>query len=122
MNGRSCTTEWDCSTTSNPNCTLCTTIEFVFKVLVPWVFGIGVIAALVFLVIGGIRYIMAGDDQKKITDARGTITWSVIGFIIIILAAAIIRLVWVFWGVDENQIFKIPWERDSGVIDCSQCS
>lgn len=121
-----CKNDFDCSVISNPHCTACSIIFFIFKILVPWVFGLGILAAVVFLVIGGIRYTTAGDDPKKITDAKGTITWSVVGLVILILAAAIIRLVWIFFGFEEGKIFLIPTLPGEGgvaepVLDCTAC-
>lgn len=120
LEGLPCQTKWDCATVSNSNCSLCTMIEFVVNVMIVWIFGLGILAALVFLVIGGIRYITAGDDEKKIGDAKGTIKWALVGFIIVILAAAVIRLVWYFFGFEQDKIFVIPTD-DPTIIDCRSC-
>ena len=57
------------------------------------------IAAFVLLIIGGIRWILAGGDEKAVAGARGTITAALIGLVIVLVAYAIIRLVEIFFGV-----------------------
>ena len=55
----------------------------------------GLIAAISFLmiVIGGFRYVISIGDPQKITTARKTITYSVIGLIISLSALAIVGFV-----------------------------
>ena len=45
------------------------------------------------LIIGGIRYIVSGGDSKKVTDAKNTILYAIIGLIICFLAYAIVNFV-----------------------------
>ena len=45
------------------------------------------------LVWGGLRYILSGGDNKKITDAKNTILYAIIGLIIAVLAFAIVNFV-----------------------------
>ena len=40
--------------------------------------------ALLFLIIGGIRYMASGGDEKAITAAKAAITYAVLGFVITI--------------------------------------
>ncbi|MBQ8991931.1 hypothetical protein IJ103_01925 [Candidatus Saccharibacteria bacterium] len=53
---------------------------------------IGVIS-VVMLIYGGFRYIISGGDNKKVTDAKNTILYAIIGLIIALLAYAIINFV-----------------------------
>ncbi|MBQ9029387.1 hypothetical protein IJ114_01290 [Candidatus Saccharibacteria bacterium] len=53
---------------------------------------IGVIS-VVMLIYGGFRYIISGGDNKKVTDAKNTILYAIIGLIISLLAYAIINFV-----------------------------
>lgn len=46
--------------------------------------------ALIFIVIGGIQYITAGGNQEQAGKAKNTLTWAVIGFILIIASYGII--------------------------------
>ena len=49
--------------------------------------------SVVMLIWGGIRYIISGGDSKKITDAKNTILYAIIGLIIAVLAFAIVNFV-----------------------------
>ena len=53
---------------------------------------IGVLAVL-FIIIGGIRYILARGDPKATDAARGTITAAIIGLVIALLAVVIVVVV-----------------------------
>ena len=49
--------------------------------------------SVIMLIIGGFRYIVSGGDAKKVADAKNTILYAIIGLIISLLAAAIVRFV-----------------------------
>lgn len=49
--------------------------------------------SVIMLIWGGLRYILSGGDNKKITDAKNTILYAIIGLIIAFLAYAIVRFV-----------------------------
>lgn len=53
---------------------------------------VGAIAVLM-LVWGGIRYIISGGDSKKVTDAKNTILYALLGLIIAFFAYAIVNFV-----------------------------
>ena len=53
---------------------------------------VGVIA-LAFIVYGGFRYIMSRGDEREVETAKNTITYAVIGIIVIGLAYAIVTFV-----------------------------
>lgn len=49
--------------------------------------------ALLMLVIGGLRYVFAGGSPDNVKKARSQITYSLIGLIMVALAAAIVNVV-----------------------------
>ena len=49
--------------------------------------------SVIMLVYGGLRYILSGGDSKKVTDAKNTILYAIIGLIISMLAYAIVNFV-----------------------------
>lgn len=49
--------------------------------------------SVIMLIWGGLRYILSGGDNKKITDAKNTILYAIIGLIIAVLAFAIVNFV-----------------------------
>ena len=51
------------------------------------------IVAVIMLIIGGIKYVISGGDSKKVTDAKNTVLYAIIGLIIAFLAFAIVNFV-----------------------------
>lgn len=54
---------------------------------------IAALAAAIFLIIGGIRYIASQGDEDATEKAKNTILYAIIGLIVIGLAAAIVNFV-----------------------------
>lgn len=57
-------------------------------------------ALLIMLIRGGVAYITAQGDPKAIASARSTITWAIIGFIVVLASFLIIALISGVLGVD----------------------
>ena len=55
-------------------------------------YAVGIIS-VIMLIYGGLRYVVSGGDSKKVTDAKNTIMYAIIGLIISILAFAIVNFV-----------------------------
>ncbi|MDP4038446.1 MAG: hypothetical protein Q8P54_00545 [bacterium] len=51
------------------------------------------IAAVIMLIIGGLRYIFSGGDKEAIDSAKNTILYAVIGIVVALLAFAIVNFV-----------------------------
>lgn len=68
------------------------------------------VTALVFffiLVVGGLKWIMSGGDQKAVETARNQITNALIGLAIVFAAFAIISLIGTIFGISLTN-FTIP--------------
>jgi len=63
-----------------------TTILNVFSIVVG-------IVAVVMIVVGGFKYITSGGDSGKITSAKNTIVYAVIGLVVVALAQFIVKFV-----------------------------
>ena len=55
-------------------------------------YAVGIIS-VIMLIYGGLRYVVSGGDSKKVTDAKNTILYAIIGLIISLLAYAIVNFV-----------------------------
>lgn len=55
-------------------------------------YAVGIVS-VIMLIYGGLRYVVSGGDSKKVTDAKNTIMYAIIGLIISILAYAIVNFV-----------------------------
>lgn len=51
------------------------------------------IAAVVMIILGGLKYVTSGGDSNKVANAKGTITYALIGLVIAVLAQAIVHYV-----------------------------
>lgn len=58
--------------------------------IMAWIAGV---AAVIFLVVGGIKYITAAGAPAEVQKAKETIIYALIGLIVIVLARAIITFV-----------------------------
>ncbi len=61
--------------------------------VINWLIGISFGIAVLFLIIGGFRYIVSGGDVESAEAAKNTIINAIIGIIIIILSYVIINAV-----------------------------
>lgn len=57
------------------------------------VYFIAGIVAVLAIIIGGIRYVGANGDSSQISAAKNTVTYAVIGLIIVIMAAGITQFI-----------------------------
>lgn len=65
----------------------------VFKQITNTVLYIVGIIAVIMLIVGGIKYVISGGDAKKVTDAKNTVLYAIIGLVIAFLAFAIVNFV-----------------------------
>ena len=65
----------------------------VFKQVTNTILYIVGIVAVIMLIIGGIKYVISGGDSKKVTDAKNTVLYAIIGLVIAFLAFAIVNFV-----------------------------
>lgn len=62
-----------------------------------------IVVALVFffiLVLGGLKWVTSGGDEKKVGEARAQITNALIGLAIVFAAWAIMKLIGTVFGID----------------------
>ena len=52
--------------------------------------AVAVIAALIFLLIGAIKWILSGGDKEKLENARRTVIYAIIGLVIVLLSGVFI--------------------------------
>lgn len=74
-------------------------IVSVVRAIIKFILVVAFVIAFIMLLVGGIRWITAGGDEKGVAGARNTITAALIGLVVILVAYAIIRLVEVFFNV-----------------------
>lgn len=57
------------------------------------IFVIGIIAVVIFVIYSGILWATSAGDKQKIETARHTLTYAIIGLILIVLSFVIINLI-----------------------------
>ena len=82
-------------------------LEGVYRQILTVVVGLGLLALFVMLTIGGFKYLTAAGDPKAVTSAKQTMTYAVIGIVLMALAYLIFRLIEFYTGV-KITIFEIP--------------
>ena len=65
----------------------------VFKKITNTILYIVGIVAVIMLIVGGIKYVISGGDGKKVTDAKNTVLYAIIGLVVCFLAFAIVNFV-----------------------------
>ncbi|MBI2032062.1 MAG: hypothetical protein HYT09_00275 [Candidatus Levybacteria bacterium] len=74
-------------------------IPQVFQNIVVWLLLFAGVGALFFLILGGYKFITSGGDAKSAEGARKTITYAIIGLLLILLSFFIINSIAYFTGV-----------------------
>lgn len=50
-------------------------------------------AAVIMIMLGGLRYTTSGGDSSKVAGAKSTITYAIIGLVVVVFAQVIVRYV-----------------------------
>lgn len=66
------------------------------------------LAVFVMLLVGGFKFLTSGDNPESKAKAKATITWAILGFIVLLLAWFILRFLSEFTGLPEILKFEIP--------------
>jgi amino acid transporter len=65
---------------------------------------IAIIAAIIFILLGAIKWITSGGDKAKIEEAKGSITNAIIGVIVVVMAFVILGVL--------GQILNVPYLKN----------
>ncbi len=82
-------------------------LPLVFANLINWALIFAGSVAVIMIMWSGIRFIRSGGDAKQAQGARQTMTWAIIGLIIILLSFAIINFISDFTGVHCIKTFGL---------------
>ncbi|GEM_PF-394202 len=82
-----------------------------------WLLILAGIAALILIIISGFKFVTSGGDPKQAEGARKTLTYAVIGLIVVLASFGIINFISYTTGVDKDCLTKF------GFSQCApQCS
>lgn len=63
------------------------------RILLNILFGVAGALAILFIVLGGFRYVISDGDAQEAARARNTIIYAAVGLLLIVMAAAIVNFV-----------------------------
>lgn len=66
------------------------------------------VSALIFLIIGGIKWIMSGGDKEGTAKAKNTVTSALIGLVIVLAAWILINVILKFFGLNDISTLQLP--------------
>ncbi len=90
---------WPTSCLKNGTVATFDCIPYLFQTLLNFIFGIAGIAAVFFVLLAGFKFVTSGGDAKQVEGARKTLTYAIIGLIVVLLSYAIINFIGQATGV-----------------------
>lgn len=75
-------------------------IPAIFGNLINTLIGLAGIVAVIFITTSGIKFITSGGDQTKVAEARRTLTFAVVGLLVVVLSFTILKVVGKVTGTD----------------------
>lgn len=85
-------------------------IPYLFENVVTAAFLFAGIIALIFIILSGIKFLTSGGDPKQLEGARNTLTYAILGFILILLSFAILNFI--------SGITGVPCIKEFGFGNC----
>lgn len=73
--------------------------EDIIEGLINFLFKIGIALAPLMIIIGGFLFVTAGGNIEQVNRAKKIIIWTLIGFLIVLLAQGIMNLIEVILGI-----------------------
>ena len=79
--------------------------------VVYWLLILAGIAALILIIISGFKFVTSGGDPKQAEGARKTLTWAIIGLIVVLLSFGIITFIAEVTGVEKNCLTRFGFTQ-----------
>lgn len=83
-------------------------LECLFQNVVTVLTALAGLAVFIMLLTGGLKYLTSGGDPKAQEQAKGTLTFAVLGLVLIIAAYLILNFISTFTGIPDLLKFRIP--------------
>lgn len=72
--------------------------------IINWLLIFAGIIALFFIIFSGIKFLTSQGDPKQVEGARKTLTWAIVGFVLILSSFLIVRTISVITNVPLNTL------------------
>lgn len=83
-------------------------LEVIFENVLNIAVRLAGLAVFVMLLVGGFKYLTSGGNPEAKKKASDTITWAIVGFVVLLLGWFILRFISEFTGVEEILKFELP--------------
>lgn len=80
-------------------------IPVVVKQVITYALIFAGVVAVLMIAYAGIRYITSRGDPKAVEGAQNTVTWAVIGLVVILLSFVVINFIAYFTGAECIKLF-----------------
>lgn len=84
--GQTCSTTVDSQAATDQVNSVITLVINIFSLIVG-------VAAVIMIIVGGLRYIISGGDSGNVTSAKNTILYAIIGLVVVALSQFIVKFV-----------------------------
>lgn len=74
-------------------------VPIIFVNVINAVLAFSGVTALIFIIYAGLTLMNSGGDQKKVASAKGTLTYAIIGLVLVLLAFGIVNFIGAVTGV-----------------------
>ena len=91
-----------------PNIAPQPSIANVIRAVINILFVVAAVIAIIFLIWGGIKWILSGGDKAGVESARNTIIAAIVGLVIVFLTFFVLTLVFTFLGFGNLFQFNLP--------------
>lgn len=68
--------------------------------LIRYIFPLAGLLLLLYLIYGGYRYMLSGDDPKTLQEAKSVITTALLGFVIVFISFWLVQIVGTILGLN----------------------
>lgn len=77
--------------------------------LINYLLGIVGGISIILIIVGGIRFIAAGGDEKATAAAKQTVTFAIVGLVIVLLAVLMVNILGGLLGVKDLNIVRFEY-------------
>lgn len=79
-----------------------------FRNIVVAIVQLAGVALFIMFVVAGFNFLLSGGDPKKLEQAKSTLTYAILGLVVIVVSYLIIQLISTITGVSGLNEFNIP--------------
>lgn len=79
-----------------------------FANIITAVVSLAGVALFIMFIVGGFSFLTSGGNPKQLEQARNTLTYAIIGIVVMVASYLILLLIGAFTGLPNLTIFQLP--------------